>query len=106
MDEENYNFAITENLVSRIQGSTHWALPETTGTTRKYSRSSTRYVHVCVCVHACVYMYTCMCLCVCIYAITMQSAILKCIHKLQTSVYREKSIPMIALWCPAFSNHG
>ena len=23
-----------------------------------------------------------------------------------TSVYREKSIPMIALWCPAFSNHG
>ena len=24
----------------------------------------------------------------------------------KTSVYREKSIPMIALWCPAFSNHG
>ena len=23
-----------------------------------------------------------------------------------TSVYNEKSIPMIALWCPAFSNHG
>ena len=21
-------------------------------------------------------------------------------------VYREKSIPMTALWCPAFSNHG
>ena len=20
--------------------------------------------------------------------------------------YREKSIPMTALWCPAFSNHG
>ena len=23
-----------------------------------------------------------------------------------TSVYREKRIPMTALWCPAFSNHG
>ena len=21
-------------------------------------------------------------------------------------IYREKSIPMSALWCPAFSNHG
>ena len=21
-------------------------------------------------------------------------------------VYRDKSIPMTALWCPAFSNHG
>ena len=21
-------------------------------------------------------------------------------------IYREKSIPMTALWCPAFSNHG
>ena len=31
-----------------------------------------------------------------------------CFYKEQqkTSVYREKSIPMIALWCPAFSNHG
>ena len=21
-------------------------------------------------------------------------------------IYREKSIPMTALWCPTFSNHG
>ena len=66
MDEENYNFAITENLVSRIQGSTHWALPETTGTTRKYSRSSARYVHVCVCM--CMRACTCTHVCVCVYA--------------------------------------
>ena len=59
MDEENYNFAITENLVSRIQGSTHWALPETTGTTRKYSRSSARYMCVCVCMRVCVHVRVC-----------------------------------------------
>ena len=26
--------------------------------------------------------------------------------KKQDINYREKSIPMTALWCPAFSNHG
>ena len=25
---------------------------------------------------------------------------------IQNKIYREKTIPMIALWCPAFSNHG
>ena len=25
---------------------------------------------------------------------------------IMNKIYREKSIPMIALWCPAFSNHG
>ena len=24
----------------------------------------------------------------------------------KNKIYREKSIPMSALWCPAFSNHG
>ena len=24
----------------------------------------------------------------------------------KNKIYREKSIPMTALWCPAFSNHG
>ena len=25
---------------------------------------------------------------------------------IDNKIYREKSIPMSALWCPAFSNHG
>ena len=27
-------------------------------------------------------------------------------NRFEVSIYREKSIPMTALWCPAFSNHG
>ena len=27
-------------------------------------------------------------------------------HNSGNTIYREKSIPMTALWCPAFSNHG
>ena len=26
--------------------------------------------------------------------------------KMRNKIYREKSIPMTALWCPAFSDHG
>ena len=31
---------------------------------------------------------------------------LHCCQLLLNKIYREISIPMIALWCPAFSNHG
>ena len=27
-------------------------------------------------------------------------------HLQENKIYKEKSIPMIALWCPAFKNHG
>ena len=27
-------------------------------------------------------------------------------HKKKNKIYREKSIPMIALWCPTFSNQS
>ena len=27
-------------------------------------------------------------------------------NMIMKKIHREKSIPMIALWCPAFSNHG
>ena len=35
------------------------------------------------------------CVCTCMY-----------MYMYINKIYREKSIPMIALWCPAFSNHG
>ena len=47
MEEENYAFAITDSLAgSRVQGATHWAIPDVPGTSnsKKFSRTSARYL--------------------------------------------------------------